>query len=75
MQNYKLTDEELAELMEASKPVPYMVFGGIEPRSPRDNVMDVWRKVAARVNCEVDSIENAGTGDNHDFTAKPLTPA
>lgn len=75
MQTYRMTDPELNELMEASKPVPYMVFGGIEPRSPRDNAMDVWRKVAARVGCDVDSIDSAGTGDDHDFKARPLAVA
>ena len=72
MKTYRLTDEEFNKLMDASKPVPYMVFDGIEPRSPHDNAMDVWRTVAARVGCDVDSIGSAGTGDNHDFNARPL---
>lgn len=71
MQTYRLTDEELNELLEASKPAPYMVFGGVEPRSPRQKAMDVWRKVATRVGCDVGSIESAGTGDDHDFKAQP----
>ena len=69
MTTYRLTDEEMTRLFEASKPVPYMVVGGIAPRSPRDNAMDVWRSVADRVGCDVDSIEPGGTGDDHDFKA------
>ena len=75
MKTYRMTDDELNMLMNASKPVPYLVFGGIEPRSPRDNAMDVWRTVAARVGCDVDSIEPAETGDNHEFNARPLAVA
>lgn len=71
MTKYRLTDEELNELMEASKPVPYMVFGDIEPRSPREKAMDLWRKVAARVGCDLDSIGSAHTSDLHDFEAQP----
>lgn len=73
MNKYRLTDEELNHLLEASKPVPYMVFGGVEPRSPQDNVMDVWKQVANRVGCDVGSIEGAGTGDQRDFVARPLS--
>lgn len=72
MNTYRLTDEELKELLEASKPVPYMVIGGREPRSPRENVMDVWKKIAKDKGCDVDSIDSAGTGDQHDFKANPL---
>lgn len=72
MKTYRLTDEELKQIMDASKPVPYMVIGGVPPSSPRDNAMAVWRRVAARVGCEVDSISPGDTGDNHDFKAEPL---
>ena len=72
-QQYRLTDEELDEIMEASKPVLYMVVGGVGPRSPQEKVMDVWRKIAVRVNCDVESIGPADSGDYHDFKAEPLT--
>jgi hypothetical protein len=71
MKQYRMTDEEYKDVMEASQPVPYIVVGGIEPRSSYDRVMPVWRRIAARVGCVVDSIEVAGTGDNHDFMAEP----
>jgi hypothetical protein len=74
MKIYRLTDEELASLLDASKPVPYMVFGGIPPTSPREHAMRLWRHVADRVGCVVDSIADAGTGDMHDFKATPRTP-
>lgn len=70
MKTYRLTDEELASLLDASKPVPYMIIGGLPPTSAREHAMRLWRHVADRVGCEVDSIADAGTGDMHDFKAK-----
>jgi hypothetical protein len=71
MTTYRMTDAERKALLDASKPVPYMVIGGVPPSSPYDNAMRVWREIANRVGCEVDSIEPASTGDDHDFKAVP----
>lgn len=73
MARFRLTDEELEELYKASQPVPYLIFGGLEPASPRDNALRVWRKVAERVGCDPESIDCANTGDDHDFEATPLS--
>ena len=72
MEMYRLTDEEFNRLMEASKPVPYMVIGGVEPESPYDKAKRVWLDVASRVHCDIDSIGPANTGNNRDFMAAPL---
>ena len=65
-----MTDEEYAALLEASKPVPYMLVQCGEPASPRVSAMAVWERIAARVGCYVDSIGRASTGDDRDFYAK-----
>ncbi len=70
MNEYKLTEDEFAQLMEASKPVPYMVIGGVEPQSPRDKSMRIWERVAARVGCDMNSIQPNGA-DPRDFKANP----
>lgn len=70
MQLYRLTDAELAELVEVSKPVPYMVIGAV-PQSSYDRAMEFWARVAARVGCDVHSIEPAEMGDDHLFRARP----
>jgi poly-gamma-glutamate capsule biosynthesis protein CapA/YwtB (metallophosphatase superfamily) len=66
-----MTDEEFNDLVEACKPVPYMVIGGIVPESPTDKAMRVWDSVAKRVGCVQSSIAPANTGDDHDFMAEP----
>ncbi len=66
-----MTEEEYDELVAASKPVPYMIFGSTGPESPHDKAMEVWRKVATRVCCDLNSIQRTDAGDDHDFMAEP----
>ena len=39
---YEMTAEQEANLLEACRPVPYMVIGGVVPRSPQKNANDAW---------------------------------
>jgi hypothetical protein len=71
MTQYRMTDEEFARLKESCKPVPYMVFGGKEPTSPRENAMAVWATIATRVGCVLDTIGPSPKGDQQDFLAEP----
>jgi len=45
---YEMTQEELDQLMEACKPVPYMVMNGVEPSSPEENANRVWGRLAKK---------------------------
>ena len=47
--NYEMSEEDLKELLEACKPVPYMVFGGIAPRSPEQNANDAWERLGKKM--------------------------
>lgn len=40
---YELTDDEYAAILEASRPVPYIVFGGVEPISPQQRANTAWQ--------------------------------
>lgn len=57
---FSLTDEEYAEILAASQPVPYLVMGGVEPISPYERAMVIWRRIAEREGVDVDSIKAAG---------------
>ena len=39
---YEMTEEHEEKLLEACKPVVYMVVGGHPPRSPQQNANDAW---------------------------------
>lgn len=72
MKRYQLTDQEFEELMDASKPVPYLVFGGVPPDSPREKAERIWRRIAQRVGCKWESIK-AGDSEK-EFIAEEVTP-
>lgn len=46
---YQLNQEQYDMIIEASKPVRYMVVGGFEPRSPQENANEAWRKLGEEV--------------------------
>lgn len=58
---YRLTDGQLRYVLDACKAVPYLVV----------NANDAWRTIAAQLNVEWNSIEDARTGDEHDILAFP----
>lgn len=42
---FKMTEEQHERILEASKPVRYMVVGGVEPRSPQENANAAWENL------------------------------
>lgn len=39
---FTMTKEQQEKLLDACKPVPYMLIGGVLPRSPQQNANDAW---------------------------------
>jgi hypothetical protein len=71
---FRLTDEELESILNASKPVPYMIIGGHVPASPQENANAAWEIVAAKHGFVWDTAESANTGDQHDVLAERIKP-
>lgn len=46
---FQLTDEQLNRLLEACKPVPYMVIGGVGPPSRQENANAAWKNLGAEL--------------------------
>lgn len=46
---YEMTEADMSKIMEASKPVRYMVMGGREPRSPQENANAAWAELGKRM--------------------------
>jgi hypothetical protein len=69
---YEMTEADLAEILEACKPVPYMVFGGRPPRSPQENANDAWQELGRRMGFDYMTVEPTGKGDRF-FSAVPNT--
>jgi len=66
---YQMTEEQYNKIIEASKPVPYLVFGGHPPSSPQDNANAAWRNLANEMGFIWDSVE-PGRSKKH-FLATP----
>lgn len=69
--DYEMTEAQLAKLLEACKSVPYMVFGGMEPRSPQQNANDAWASLGGEMGFKWDTVEPTNRG-NRFFRAEPL---
>jgi len=41
-QRFTMTEEQLDKILNACKPVPYLIVGGIAPRSPQENANAAW---------------------------------
>ncbi len=59
MHEYELTEEQLASLLDACKPVVCMKVGGYSPRSPQENANAAWKAMGKEL------------GFNH-MTVKPV---
>jgi hypothetical protein len=65
---YEMTQAQLDAILAACKPVPYMVFGGMEPRSPQENANDAWKALGNELGFDHMTVRPNGKGDRF-FTA------
>jgi hypothetical protein len=68
---FEMTDEQLNKILDACKPVPYMVFGGMEPPSPRENANSAWQHLAGELGFVWDTAEPINGKGRKFFTAIP----
>lgn len=68
---YEMTEADLAALIEASRPVPYLVVGGMEPPSRQDNANRVWRALGTRMRFDYLTVQPVAGEGQRVFTAVP----
>ena len=73
-QTYRMTEEQQAAILEACKAVPYMIIGGVEPRSPQENANAAWRALGTELGFQWDTVQPSGS-DSRDFSAEPTKAA
>jgi hypothetical protein len=72
---YEMTQEDLDRLLDACKPVPYMVIGGRPPRSPEQNANAAWDALGRKMGFVGHTARPIpGKGDRF-FTAEPVEGA
>ncbi len=67
---FKLTQEQLDILLNACKPVPYMVIGGIAPRSPQENANAAWATLGLELGFDSMSVRPINGKGIEFFTAE-----
>lgn len=69
-QQFEMSEEQHAQLLKASQPVPLIALQCGMPRSPRDNAMRFWQKLGKELGFEWDSARPAPGMPNRFFTAE-----
>lgn len=68
---YTMTQEQYDKLLEAMKPVPYMIIGGMAPRSQQENANDAWKALGAVMGFKYMTVKPYGA-NKLQFTAEPV---
>lgn len=67
---YKLSDKQYRKLLDSCKPVPYMVIGGVPPRSPQENANLAWKELGDELNFDYMSVRPVHGKNEMYFTAE-----
>ena len=59
---YEMTQEDLDKLLEACRPVRYMVVGGRPPRSPQENANAAWEDLGRKMGFDSRTVVPNGKG-------------
>lgn len=57
---FEMTQEQLDKILDACKPVPYMVIGGVQPRTPQENANDAWKALGEEMGFKYMTVEPCG---------------
>lgn len=66
---FHLTEKQLNDLMDACKPVIYMVIGGVPPPSPQENANAAWASLGAELGFDYMTVQPVSGKGNDYFTA------
>ena len=68
---YKMTQEAMDVILEACKPVPYMIIGGHPPLSPQERANTAWKSLGREMGFDGMTVQPDGN-DPLCFTAEEL---
>lgn len=70
MRDFEMTQEQLDELMKASRPVPLIALQCGMPRTPQENANAAWKKLGNIMGFDHMTVKPNGKG-NRFFSAEP----
>lgn len=68
---YEMSEADLAAILEACKPVPYMIVGGMEPATPQENANRAWAALGQKMGFDSTTVEPISGQGTRFFTAVP----
>lgn len=71
-QRFEMTKEQHERLLDACKPVPYLVFGGHVPRSPQENANAAWQRLGDELGFDWMTVEPVPGEPSSVFRATPV---
>ncbi len=66
-----MTEEQFKDILDACKPVPYIIIAGMEPASPQENANDAWRRLGEVLGFKYMSVRPLHLKGPRFFTAEP----
>jgi hypothetical protein len=69
---YEMNEEQFIRLIEACKPVTYIVVGGVYPKSPQENAMDAWKDLGKEMGFDWETVVPCPTRGNRFFYAEAI---
>lgn len=73
LKEYQLTDAHYEKLMDACKPVPYILVGGVPPRSQQENVNDAWKALGKELGFKYLTVTPVRGKSDRFFMAEEIT--
>jgi len=67
---YEMSEADLLVILNACKPVRYMVAGGRVPRSPQENANDAWAGLGQKLGFDSTTVQPVSGKNDRFFTAK-----
>ncbi len=69
---FKLTDEQLDKVLDASKPVKLIALQTGMPRSPQENANSAWKALGEEMGFQFMTVQPVPSKDDHYFTAEVI---
>lgn len=71
---FEMTKDQLEKILDASKPVTYMVVGGVPPRTPQQNANTAWACLGLELGFEPMTVKPVSGKGQEFFTAEVCKP-
>ena len=67
---YEMTEAQLARLLEACRPIPYIIVGGMPPPSPQESANHAWQVLGQELGFVWNTVRPIAGKSQQFFTAE-----